>query len=161
MIGQSQSYTLSDSEILKINDFLESHGHEPLESKSATIYLRAKIKERIFTCTTYKREKRQNNHTISFCDCTLGFALIDKFLCINKVHLAVITKLTSQKGLAYQIPYEVITEESQNVLFEDYFTYTTSSHGYIFTYQIVDKCINLSANASYLLTSPVNSVEIE
>lgn len=161
MIGQSQSYTLSDSEILTINDFLESHGHEHLVSKAATMYLKAKINGRIFTCTTYKREKRQNNHTISFCDHTFGFALIDNFLCINKVHLAVITKVTSQKGLAYQIPYEVVTEESQNVLLEDYFTYTRSSRGYIFTHQIVDKCINLSTKLSLMLTRPVNSVEVE
>ena len=161
MIGQCQSYTLSESEIMKINDFLESHGHEHLVSNVATIYLKANINGRIFTSTAYKRQKRQNNYTISFCDTTLEFAFIDKFLCINKLHVAVITKLTSHKGLSYKIPYEVITEESQNVLFEDYFTYTRSLQTYIFTHQIVDKCINLSTKTFHLLTHLVNNIEVE
>lgn len=161
MLGQSKSYLLSESEVFQINELLESHGREHLVNNTVSIYLKAEINGKMFTSTSYKRGKRQNNHTISFHDPALKFALIDMFLCANKHHLAAVTKLNTCKGISYQISPEVITEQSRNLLFENYFTYVHSTRTYIFTSQIVGKCINLSTETNYLLTEPVNHVEVE
>lgn len=124
-----------------------------------SIYLKAEINGEMFTSTSYKQGKWQNNHTISFNDLALKFALIDMFLCANKHHLAAVTKLNTCKGISYQISPEVITKQS--CIFKNYFTYVNSTHTYIFTFQIVGKCINLSTETNCLLTEPVNHVEVK
>ena len=163
MIGESKPYLLSSDEVSSINELLMSEGQPSLCNNNVTTYQKAKIKGKIFTSTKYTREKRQNNYTISFCNTAVsnGFGKIEMFICAGNAQIAVVKNFIVQTGIPHNIPVEVITDKTKQLLFEDYFTCTEERTIYIFVHHIVDKCINLSTDFAQLITLPLNNIETE
>ena len=127
-------------------------------------YYKAKVKGKLFTSLKYTREKRQNNHAISFSNTTTsnGYGNIELFMSAGNVHIVDVKKFTTEVGIHYNVPVEkIITAQTQNVLFEDYFTCTEEYTIYILLNYIVSKCINLSTNSTELIILQINSIETE
>ena len=82
MIGKSKPYLLSNDEISSINQMLMNEGQCILSTNIVTSYYKAKVKGKLFTSLKYTREKRQNNHTISFSNTTTsnGYGNIELFM---------------------------------------------------------------------------------
>lgn len=138
MIGESKPYLLNNDEISSINKL----GQPILSNNIATSYYKAKIRGKIFTSMKYTRQKRQNNHTIAFSNTAIynGYGKIELFMCAGNAKIASVKKFIMQQGIPHNLPEEVITMETQKLLFEDYFTCTDECTVYIF-------CITLSVSA--------------
>ena len=162
MIGESKPYLLSNDEVSSINQLLMNEGQPTLSTNIVTSYYKAKIKGKVFTSVKYTRQKRQNNHTISFSNTTSnGYGNIELFMSAGNVQIVAVKKFITQLGIPHNLPAEIITAQTQNLLFEDYFTCTEECTVYLLLHHIVSKCINLSTNSTKLITFQLNSIETE
>ena len=139
MIGESKPYLLINDEVSSINQLLMNEGQPILSTNIVTSY-----------------------YTISFSNTTSnGYGNIELFMSAGNVQIVAVKKVITQLGNPRNLPAEIITAQTQNVLIEDYFTCTEECTVHILLHHIVSKCINLSTNSTKLITFQLNSIKTE
>ena len=110
MIGESKPYLLINDEVSFINQLLMNEGQPILSTDIVMLYYKAKIKGKVFTSVKYTRQKRQNNHTISFSNTTSnGYGNIELFMSAGNVQIVAVKKFITQLGIPHNLPAEIIT----------------------------------------------------
>ena len=161
MCGQGELFLANDDKITEINKLLSDSGFSPLSSNLMRLHKKAIISGKKYSSRKNKRVKKQNSYTIKTYQDYPQYGLIEFFLSTDDQFLACIVALDIKKGVPYSISPNIITLDSQPLLFEDYFTYEEKSTTFVLAKQIFKKCINLSTFDGNLLTIPVNSKELE
>jgi len=161
MCGKGKVCSFNDEELNQINKLLTDCGFPLLSSDLVRIHTKAIINGKSYSARINKRAKKQNSFTVMISNDPMYYGLIERFLCVEGHCLAAITELNVHKGISHDISSDVITPESQCLLFEDYFTYEEKVVKYDFANRIMEKCVNLSNSHHKLFTKLVNSLEKE
>jgi len=139
------------------NNFAEITNIEARSYNKCIINRRKRICSRC-----YGNDKKRNNYTIAFeHDNLVKYAIIENFISIENYHLIFVTSLKILgKGPNRRFD-SYITDQTKEMLFEDYLTFEEDCRMVIFSNQIINLCCNLSNNSFNLITIPVNSTETE
>ena len=169
LIGKPNMASLPDSEADQIDQLLVTNGLDPFNKPTGPVcvYHRVMINGRMYFSLNYNRVKRRNSYTVAFkeaTDASLCYGEIEKFMQVstNSPPLALVKSLVTQiTGPPHPLSETLITVDSQELLFDNYLTYTEGPFRYIFVSSIIAKCFNLSNDNWNVLTIPVNDIENE
>jgi len=164
MLGRGQLLSINANDLQAINNLLLTQNISPIENTQTSEFFRVKVKNNVFCTRHYKRMQKRDNSTVKFMENAPNYSerygIIEKFLVV--VHNYKLTIITNLKIVHKGVPFQEsdMTQQTAEILFEEYLTYEENHQTVIFIHQIVYVCCNLSQSGLKILTWFPNNIEI-